>query len=381
MENQTVSSFEQMQIHPSLLQVLAGMKITTPTEIQSLSIPVGLSGQDLIAVAETGSGKTLAYALSVVTLLAQKPEARALILSPSRETAEQIHRVLSPLCQGVSVKVSLAVTGLPLPKQANELKKMPQLIIATPGRMNDHLQQNKLLLKGLQILVVDEADRMLDLGFESQLRFIQGTLRGERQTLMFAATFGQWAQPIAQIFMRPNPVMLKSSSAGAPVETLTQKVYFLSPAQKERRLLDEVKKIKGSIIIFAESQDSCVAIGRLLGHHQFSSEFVHGDMNPGHRNRVLREFREGRMQILVTTDLLARGLDILGLEYVISYDLPYRGEEFLHRIGRTARAGQQGHAITFITPTDGRTYRRLKSYLENAEQETLMTDFKFIDRD
>ncbi len=381
MENQTVSSFEQMQIHPSLLQVLAGMKITTPTEIQSLSIPVGLSGQDLIAVAETGSGKTLAYALSVVTLLAQKPEARALILSPSRETAEQIHRVLSPLCLAVSVKVSLAVTGLPLPKQANELKKMPQLIIATPGRMNDHLQQNKLLLKGLQILVVDEADRMLDLGFESQLRFIQGTLRGERQTLMFAATFGQWAQPIAQIFMRPNPVMLKSSSAGAPVETLTQKVYFLSPAQKERRLLDEVKKIKGSIIIFAESQDSCVAIGRLLGHHQFSSEFVHGDMNPGHRNRVLREFREGRMQILVTTDLLARGLDILGLEYVISYDLPYRGEEFLHRIGRTARAGQQGHAITFITPTDGRTYRRLKSYLENAEQETLMTDFKFIDRD
>jgi superfamily II DNA/RNA helicase len=381
MENQTVSSFEQMQIHPSLLQVLAGMKITTPTEIQSLSIPVGLSGQDLIAVAETGSGKTLAYALSVVTLLAQKPEARALILSPSRETAEQIHRVLSPLCLAVSVKVSLAVTGLPLPKQANELKKMPQLIIATPGRMNDHLQQNKLLLKGLQILVVDEADRMLDLGFESQLRFIQGTLRGERQTLMFAATFGQWAQPIAQIFMRPNPVMLKSSSAGAPVETLTQKVYFLSPAQKERRLLDEVKKIKGSIIIFAESQDSCVAIGRLLGHHQFSSEFVHGDMNPGHRNRVLREFREGRMQILVTTDLLARGLDIPGLEYVISYDLPYRGEEFLHRIGRTARAGQQGHAITFITPTDGRTYRRLKSYLENAEQETLMTDFKFIDRD
>lgn len=381
MENQTVSSFEQMQIHPSLLQVLAGMKITTPTEIQSLSIPVGLSGQDLIAVAETGSGKTLAYALSVVTLLAQKPEARALILSPSRETAEQIHRVLSPLCLAVSVKVSLAVTGLPLPKQANELKKMPQLIIATPGRMNDHLQQNKLLLKGLQILVVDEADRMLDLGFESQLRFIQGTLRGERQTLMFAATFGQWAQPIAQIFMRPNPVMLKSSSAGAPVETLTQKVYFLSPAQKERRLLDEVKKIKGSMIIFAESQDSCVAIGRLLGHHQFSSEFVHGDMNPGHRNRVLREFREGRMQILVTTDLLARGLDIPGLEYVISYDLPYRGEEFLHRIGRTARAGQQGHAITFITPTDGRTYRRLKSYLENAQQETLMTDFKFIDRD
>jgi superfamily II DNA/RNA helicase len=357
------------------------MKITTPTEIQSLSIPVGLSGQDLIAVAETGSGKTLAYALSVVTLLAQKPEARALILSPSRETAEQIHRVLSPLCLAVSVKVSLAVTGLPLPKQANELKKMPQLIIATPGRMNDHLQQNKLLLNGLQILVVDEADRMLDLGFESQLRFIQGTLRGERQTLMFAATFGQWAQPIAQIFMRPNPVMLKSSSAGAPVETLTQKVYFLSPAQKERRLLDEVKKIKGSMIIFAESQDSCVAIGRLLGHHQFSSEFVHGDMNPGHRNRVLREFREGRMQILVTTDLLARGLDIPGLEYVISYDLPYRGEEFLHRIGRTARAGQQGHAITFITPTDGRTYRRLKSYLENAEQETLMTDFKFIDRD
>jgi superfamily II DNA/RNA helicase len=235
-------------------------------------------------------------------------------------------------------------------------------------------------LKGLQILVVDEADRMLDLGFEEQLRFIQSTLRGERQTLMFAATFGAWAETVAKPFMKPDSVQIRSGAAGAPVATLKQQVFYLKPGQKQNRLLDELKSLKGGVIIFAESQESCVAIGRFLDHHGFSSEFVHGNMNPGHRNRVLREFREQKIKIMVTTDLFARGLDVPTIQTVISYELPYRGEEFLHRIGRTARAGRDGVAITFVTPADGRTYRRLKKYLTGAVETYLTENFEFEER-
>lgn len=374
------TSFTSLGILPNLVQNLKEASIDTPTPIQSEAIPVILQKSDVIAIAQTGSGKTFAYLLPILTMLEQNPNSRALVLSPTRETAEQIHRVLKEVSKQISISVGLAITGVPVATQVKELKKNPRLIVATPGRMNEHLQGNKLLLKGLDLLVLDEADRMLDLGFEAQLKYIQSTLRGDRQTILFAATFGAWAEPVAQLFMKPNPVMIRSQAVGAPVATLSQKVYFLSASQKERRLLDELRKIKEGTIVFCESQESSVAVGRLLAHHDFSSEFVHGDMNPGHRNRVLREFREQKFQILVTTDILARGLDVPSVKYVISYDLPYRGEEFLHRIGRTARAGREGTAITFVTPSDGRTYRRLKQYLDGADEETLSANFIFVDR-
>lgn len=374
------SKFSSLGVLPQLIKNLEILSIQNPTEIQSEAIPIILQKSDLIATAQTGSGKTLAYLLPVLSLLEKLSQSRALILSPTRETAEQVHRVLKEVSKGLNMTIGAAITGVPVATQVKELKKNPRLIVATPGRLQEHLQGNKLLLKGLDILVLDEADRMLDMGFEAQLKYIQSTLRGERQTLLFAATFGAWAEAVAQLFMKPHPHMIRSQSVGVPVATLTQKVYFLSPAQKERRLLDELRKIKDGTIIFCESQESCVAVGRLLGHHEFSSEFIHGDMNPGHRNRVLREFREQKFQILVTTDILARGLDVSSVKLVISYDLPYRGEEFLHRIGRTARAGREGCAITFVTPSDGRTYRRLKPYLKDAEEETLSANFKFMDR-
>ncbi len=373
-------TFADLGVKPSWIEALEKMRISQPTEVQRDSLPPAFAGSDLIAVAQTGSGKTLAYALALVNHLEQRPESRALVLSPSRETAEQVFNVFKQLCEGLSLSMSLVATGLPLAQQTKELNKNPRLIVATPGRLNDLLSANKLLLKGLQFLVIDEADRMLDLGFEKQLQFIQSTLRGERQTLMFAASFGKWAETVAKAFLKPDAIQIRSGSAGAPVATLTQRVYFLKPGQKQNRLLDELKKLNGGVIIFADSQENCVAIGRLLGHHGFESEFVHGGMNPGHRNRVLREFRQEKIKILVTTDLYARGLDVPTIQTVISYDLPYRGEEFLHRIGRTARAGREGVAITFITPTDGRTYRRLKQYLTEAEETYLTENFEFQDR-
>lgn len=376
-----VEKFEDMGLAPVLLNSIAKMNITAPTPIQSEAIPAALTGIDLIGVAQTGSGKTLAYALSVMTLLQKNPEARALILSTSRETTEQVYRVFVALCADLPFSISLAVAGTPLATQVSQLKKNPRIIVATPGRMGEHLQSNKLLLKGLAILVIDEADRMLDMGFEPQLKFIQSTLRSSWQTMMFAASFGPKSEPIAKLFMRPESTLIRSAAAETPVDTLKQKVYFLSPAQKNNRLLDEVKKMKGGVIIFTDSMESCVSIGRFLEHHKMSSDFVHGDMNPGHRNRVLREFRQEQIQILITTDLLARGLDVAHVNHIINYELPYKSEDFLHRIGRTARAGREGTAITFITATDGRSYRKIKSYLHGAIEEKLATDFKFVEKE
>jgi ATP-dependent RNA helicase RhlE len=374
------TDFNSLGILPELIKNLETQKIQVPTQIQCEAVPKILESKDLIAVAQTGSGKTLAYLLPVLTRLQQNPLSRAVVLSPTRETAEQIFRVFKEISTGLKITASVAATGTPVALQGKELKKNPRLIVATPGRLHEHLQGNKLLLKGLDMLVIDEADRILTLGFEKQLQFIQSTLRGERQTLLFAATFSAETEPIAKIFMKPDAVMMRSSASGAPVATLQQKIFFMKAGQKENKLIDVLQKTKGGVIIFCDNQEGCVALGRLLANHAFSSEFVHGDMNPGHRNRVLREFREQKIQIIVTTDLLARGLDEPSIQYVISYDLPYKSEDYLHRIGRTARAGREGKAITFVTPTDGRTFRRMKDYLTNAKEETITDNFKFIDR-
>ena len=376
-----VAEFAEMSLSPKLVDSIVKAQFSKPTSVQSEAIPLALTGADFIAVAQTGSGKTMAYALSLMTRLEANPEARALVLCPSRETAEQVHRVMASLVEDLPQSLALAVAGIPEKIQLNQFKKSPRIVVATPGRLKEMLEKNKLLLQGLQILVIDEADRMLSMGFEPQLKFIKSTLRGSWQTMMFAATFGEWAKPVAELFMKTEPTLIRSERAEKPVSTLKQKVYFMMWAQKNNRLLDELKSMKSGVIIFADSQDNCVSIGRLLDHHEFSSDFVHGDMNPGHRNRILREFREGQTQILVTTDLLARGIDVPHVKHVLSYDLPYKSEDFLHRIGRTARAGATGTAITFVTPGDGRTYRKLKGYLEGAEVEELVKDFRFNEQE
>ncbi|NUM59923.1 MAG: DEAD/DEAH box helicase [Bdellovibrionaceae bacterium] len=377
-ENNILSlSFESSQINPLLIESLKNLQITIPTEIQVKSIPAILQKKNTLAVAQTGTGKTLAYLLPLLTLLAQNKDQRALILSPSRETTEQIHKVMLSVSEGLLISSCLVTSGTPVATQSSQLKKNPRLIVATPGRIGEHLNNNKLLLKGLSYIVIDEADRLLATGFQTQFEFIRSTLRGTWQTIMFAATTNTKVEEVAKKLLGEDFTVIKAQNVHKPVETLKQKIYFMSLSQKNNRLLDEVKKRKASTIIFADSKESCVAIGRLLTHHQLSCDFVHGDMNPGHRNRIFREFREQKIQILITTDLMARGLDFPNVAYVINFELPYKAEDFLHRIGRTARAGKEGVAITFITPSDYHGYKKIKSYLKDAEEETIATNFKF----
>ncbi|MBL7669185.1 MAG: DEAD/DEAH box helicase [Bdellovibrionaceae bacterium] len=376
-----LNTFREMALSSVLMRGLEKMAITKPTDVQCRAIPEGLKGANLIVVAQTGSGKTLAFALPVLTFLERNPEARSLVLAPSREMAQQIHKVFLDLCAELPLSCSLVIGGIPSAKQSNALKKNPRLIIGTPGRLNDHLVGNKQLLQNVQYVVIDEADRMLDMGFAPQLENIQKTLRTKTQTLMFSASFNPTVEAIAQKFMSKPPLMIRSAQAEKPVASLTQKVLYIDKFAKNDRLLDELNATKGGVIVFCGNQGSCERMGQYLEEYGYSMGLIHGGQSQGHRNRVVRQFREGEIRIIVATDLLARGIDVPHVDHVINFDLPFQAEDFLHRIGRTARAGRSGHAITFVTSSDTKMYQKIKPYLQGAHEIKVTENFSFIERD
>lgn len=375
-----IDSFEEMNLSPALLKALNDMKIVKPTEVQFKTIPEALGGCDLIGVAQTGSGKTLAFALPLLTTLEKNPLARALILAPSREMAQQIFKVITELCAELPMSTGLIIGGVPSAKQISQLRKNPRIIIATPGRLNDHLINNKLLLQNVEFIVIDEADRMLDMGFAPQLKNIQSTLRGTRQTLMFSATFNSAVEGIAKVFMKANSKLLRSSQSEEPVAELKQTVLFIDKFKKNDRLLDELNATKGGVIIFCGNQGSCERMNQYLQEYGYSVDMIHGGVTQGQRNRVIRELREGELRMVVATDLLARGIDVPHVDHVINFDLPFQAEDFLHRIGRTARAGRTGNAITFVTASELKMYNRIKPYLNKAKEIKLDAKFEFSEK-
>ncbi|CAN5592206.1 DEAD/DEAH box helicase [soil metagenome] len=362
-----LTSFSKIPVTPYVLEALTTMEITKPTAVQDLVIPTALAGADLIAVAQTGSGKTLAFALPVLAALEKNPAIRALILAPSREMAQQIFNVIEQLTDN-AVSMAIAIGGVPSAKQTTKLNRQPKILIATPGRLNDHLMKNKLLLQNVEIVVIDEADRMLDMGFAPQLKSIQATMRGPRQTLMFSASFDTSVESIAKVFMREEVYMIRTEDSEAPVQTLKQQILYLGKEQKHDRLLDEINKTRGGVIVFCGSRDSCEDVSAYLKEYGVAVDMIHGELTQGHRNRVIREFREKELRVVVATDLLARGIDVEGVDHVINFELPLQAEDFLHRIGRTARAGRAGTAITFVTESDTRTFSKIQKYLDGVEE-------------
>lgn len=360
--------FSDMGLSAGAIQALESLKINRPTPIQAQGIPVALTSTDMIGIAETGSGKTLVYALAILTRLQNDPTSRALVLTPSRETADQIFNYLEKLFSGLGISTCLVVAGMPDKKQVSQLNKLPRFIVATPGRLLDHLSNNKLLLQKLSILVVDEADRMLDEGFGPQLKRIRATLRGEFQTMMFAASFSQSSQTFAQDFFRPICYLVRTRGAEKPVDKLRQIVIYTEGNTKKERLLEALKITKGQCVVFVNDQPHCEIVHKHLSDNGFAVDVIHGGFKHGHRERVIRDFRDEKFRVLVTTDLLARGLDVPNISCVVNFDLPVETEDFLHRIGRTARAGKGGTAVTLVSKTDDRAIKKFQSYLENAEE-------------
>ncbi len=364
----TLDTFPEMGFAPAMDQVLSKMKIEHPTLIQKQAFPIALAGHDLVAIAETGSGKTLIYALAILTRILNRPDSRALILTPSRETADQVFRTITEITEGLEISTCLVVAGMPDKVQISKLKKNPRIIVATPGRLLEHLAGNKLLLQKLSILVIDEADRMLNEGFGNQLKKIKTTLRGDFQTMMFSANFHKLAQDFSVGFFRPDCYLIKTQGAEKPVSNLRQIVIITDFGLKKDRLLKELVRTKGPCIVFVNDQPNCESVQHHLAENGLSVDVIHGAFKHGHRERVMRDFRSRKFQILITTDLLARGLDIPDIELVVNFDLPHETEDFLHRIGRTARAGKRGTAITLVTRAEEKLFKKFKPYLENAEE-------------
>ena len=335
---------------PDFLQkALKRMLITVPTPVQARAIPPALEGKDVLATAQTGTGKTFAFLLPMVVYLLKNTSENALILSPTRELAQQTQEELKKLLdEEHPLQTALIIGGDNIHKQYADLRKHPRVIIATPGRLIDHIGRKSVNLTATHFLVLDETDRMLDMGFIDDMRRIVTLLSSERQTLLFSATLPQEIVSLASEFLTA-PVRVKvgeTVSAGARV---LQEVVYLDIREKLPQLLHELNARNGSILIFTKTKHGAERLAKELKRYGQKANALHGELRQNRRRQVLSFFKDGTVRVLVATDLAARGLDVSHIEHVVNYDLPQCAEDYIHRVGRTGRAGAVGSAISFVT--------------------------------
>jgi len=347
-------SFSGYELDPRCLQVLQSMKISTPSPVQAQAIPVALTGRDLVTTAQTGTGKTIAFSLPSLTRLAHGPSGpnRMLVLAPTRELCVQVESVIQAFCRPLKLHSVAIYGGVGMNGQLEKLKRGCDIVVATPGRLLDHLSRGTVKFNNLEILVFDEADRMLDMGFLPDIRKIVKKLPQKRQTLMFSATFAPTLDRLARDMMQ-NPERIDVGFTSKPVDTVRQLVVPVREDEKPRvllRLLEEENI--DSALIFLRTIRRTERVGRALKGSRHKTAVIHGDLPQQQRQRALEGFRSGKYQILVATDVAARGLDINDISHVINYDIPENADDYVHRIGRTARAEREGDAITFVTPSD-----------------------------
>lgn len=341
-------SFETLGLHPKLLAALRHLKFTTPTPVQHRSIPFILTGKDLLAIAQTGTGKTLAFGLPMVQRLGQT-KGQGLVLVPTRELALQVEENLLKVAGPSGLRTALLMGGAPIYQQKRQLSRNPHVLIATPGRMIDFLRQKALSLARVHILVLDEADRMLDMGFAPQIRQIIQQVPAERQTLLFSATMPKELVNLAHSIMR-TPYQIEVSPSGTTVESVEQIFLVLPKTDKLDALTELLRKAQTTVLIFTRTKHGATKLTRSLKTQNFTAAEIHSNRSLGQRRAALEGFKRGTYRILVATDIAARGIDVKDIGMVVNFDLPDNPEDYVHRIGRTARAGKEGVAISFATP-------------------------------
>ena len=354
-----MKDFKEFQLPEPLFHRLEHMGFTTPTPIQAQSILHALEGKDILGSAQTGTGKTGAFGIPLVTNLMNSKMGAALILLPTRELADQVNKALKLFLGKGKIQTTLLIGGDSMSKQINQLKGRPRLIVGTPGRINDHLKRGTLKLNEVNFLVLDEVDRMLDMGFGIQLDEIAKFLTSpKRQTLMFSATMSKNMEKIAAKYLK-DPVRISVGTAHKPADNIKQESVKLSNEEKYPRLLDELNERQGSIVLFMRTKRSADRMADKLKKLGHKADALHGDLRQSKRTRVVDNFKKSKFRILVATDVAARGLDIPHIEHVINYDLP-SADDYIHRIGRTARAGASGEALSFISPSDNGKWRDIQ---------------------
>lgn len=355
-----MSDFSSFGLPEFMLRALHALHITAPTPIQKAAIPVALAGHDLLASAQTGSGKTIAYLIPLLLHLQKDPKSSALVLAPTRELATQVHQALMGLARHMlQIKTALLIGGAPMHPQIFSLRKKPQVIIGTPGRITDHLTRKTLSLAHADFLVIDEADRMLDMGFGIQLDKIAEFLPTTRQALLFSATFPPNIEKLSKKYLNQPQRLSIDASLQTPPKIKQEVVRVGHHKEKFSCLLEQLVQREGSAIIFTKTRRGAEELCQELKGYGHLAGAIHGDLSQKQRDRTLLSFRKKEHRILVATDIAARGLDVPHVMHVINYDLPQCPEDYVHRIGRTARAGAEGNALCLVAPYDLPKWREI----------------------
>ncbi|MBK5928471.1 DEAD/DEAH box helicase [Rhodobaculum claviforme] len=352
-----MTDFTTLGLDPRLVETLTGLGFTAPTPIQAEAIPSVLAGRDLMGLAQTGTGKTLAFGLPLVQALSggKRPApkgVRSLILAPTRELVNQIAAALTDLTRNTPLKVQIVVGGAGLNGQAMRLARGTDILVATPGRLIDLLERRAVSLAEARYLVLDEADQMLDMGFIQALRRIAKHLPDARQTMLFSATMPREMEELSATYLT-RPVRVQVAAPGRPVERIDQGVHFVNQGDKAKLLEHYLGQHAGeAALVFCRTKHGAEKLMKLLDSWGFAAGSIHGNKSQGQRERALASFRGGQIKVLVATDVAARGLDIPLVRHVYNYDLPNVPANYVHRIGRTARAGADGRAVAFCAPAE-----------------------------
>ena len=362
--NQPDRSFYGLGIAPKILDILERIKFKVPTPIQLKAIPLALEGKDTIGIAQTGTGKTHAFAIPMVQLLAQR-KGVGLVLAPTRELAIQIDEAFQEIARSFGMKTACLIGGAPMYGQVQALRKNPRIVIATPGRLIDHMGQWNFMPNEVVMLVLDEADRMLDMGFAPQITKILRFLPKDRQTMLFSATIPKEIMQIAAAYMK-LPVSVEIAPSGTTVELVTQELFIVKKEAKLRLLGKLLAQYHGSVLLFSRTKHNARKITMAIRDMGYRVAEIHSNRSLGQRREALDGFKSGRFKVLVATDIASRGIDVIGIELVINYDLPEDAENYVHRIGRTARAGCRGHAISFATPDQSRDVRDIEKLIRST---------------
>ena len=334
-----------------------------PTPIQIAAIPAGLQGDDIIAIAQTGSGKTLAFGIPMLQRLSKIKRGTGLVLVPTRELAIQVDEAIKAIGRTIHMRSTVIIGGASMSLQRTALQKNPRIIIATPGRLMDHIERRTVSLDNIELRVLDEADRMLDMGFAPDIKKIMKSIPQKHQTMLFSATMPKEIEALAQKMM-VSPTRFEIDRSGATPAEVSHELFFITNQDKSRLLAVQLKKRSGPVLVFTRTKRMASRLTLKVNRMGFAAAEIHSDRSLGQRQRALDGFKRGVYQILIATDIAARGIDVSGIELVVNYDMPANSEDYVHRIGRTGRAGKTGHAISFATTDQTGSIRQLERFMK-----------------
>src|SRR5918911_3459285 len=369
--------FSQLGLRPALVRRCESLGYEEPTAIQARAIPIVLAGTDLIGCAETGTGKTAAFLLPTIQRMAEtpRPGVRVLVLAPTRELAAQIEESYKQLAPKGSPRCANLIGGTGFAKQNEALRRGAGIVVATPGRLLDHMERGTLSLAHVEVFVLDEADRMLDIGFLPAIRRVVAALPAKRQTLLFSATMPTAVEELARSTMR-SPQMVEASPRGRAPVKVEQTAYPVATESKTALLLDLLERERFErVLVFTRTRRGAERLSHILEAREHKTDRIHADRTQREREAALSGFRAGTTRVLVATDIAARGIDVDSISHVINYDVPEQPEDYVHRVGRTGRAGKAGRAITLVTPVEELSMRAIERLTGQAVERVLLPHF------